>query len=90
MTESLKLIDGYLDENGRITRLPGKRQKKKLDIMIEYWASLFEREKDYSELEVNTLLNEHHSFNDPATLRRLLVGTGKLGRTIDGKRYWRV
>jgi|GEM_PF-4311322 len=30
------LISGYLDPDGRINRLPGKRQKRKLDLMMEY------------------------------------------------------
>jgi len=41
-------------------------------------------------MEVNNLLNSHHSFKDPATLRRLLFGTGLIDRTVDGKCYWLV
>lgn len=87
---SINEISGYLDSSGRISQLPGKRQKKKLDIMISYLASHFEVGRKYSEPEVNELLNAHHSFNDPATLRRLLYGTGQLDRTTDGREYWRV
>lgn len=83
-------ISGYLDEAGLISRLPGKRQKKKLDLMIAHLAEQFKSGVKYSEMEVNEILNQHHSFNDPATLRRLLFGTGKLDRTLDGREYWRV
>jgi len=87
---SITEIATYLDESGRISQLPGKRQKKKLDIMIAYLATHFEPGRKYSEPEVNEVLNAHHSFEDPATLRRLLYGTGRMDRTMDGREYWRV
>ena len=86
--EKDKMLKGYLDEDGRFNRLPGKKQKVKLDCMLEYLAKQFENGKKYSEIEVNDLLNQHHSFKDPATLRRLLYGTGFLDRTSDGRAYW--
>ena len=82
------ILKGYLDEEGKFDRLPGKRQKKKLDSMIQFLAAQFESGKNYSELEVNEILNQHHNFNDPATLRRLLFGSRKLNRTVDGRSYW--
>ena len=81
-------LEGYLDEDGRFERLPGKKQKKKLDAMLLALSSKFEHDKIYSEPQINAILNEQHSFNDPATLRRLLFGTNILGRTTDGKEYW--
>lgn len=86
--EKFKILNGYIDEDGKFTRLPGKRQKKKLDLMIEYLATQFEKGRNYTEMEVNEVLNQHHSFNDPATLRRLLFGTGIMNRTVDGRSYW--
>ncbi len=81
-------LNSYLNEEGRIIRLPGKRQKKKLDLMILFFANKFEKEKEYSEAEVNDILTQYHTFNDPATLRRLLIGTQTMKRTTDGRRYW--
>ena len=86
--ERYKVLEGYLDEEGKFDRLPGKRQKKKLDLMISFLASQFEKGITYTEKEVNHILNQHHSFNDPATLRRLLFGTGWMQRTVDGRKYW--
>ncbi len=83
-------LRGYLDENHRFTRLPGKRKKKALDMMLVVLASKFIAGVKYSEIEVNEILNQHHSFGDPATLRRLLYGTNKLDRTADGRSYWLV
>jgi len=89
MTDKNLLLKGYLDEDGKFNRLPGKKQKKKLDAMIQILASKFSFDKRYTELEVNSILNQHHSFSDPATLRRLLYGMSFLDRTKDGRSYWR-
>lgn len=81
-------LKGYLNEEGKFDRLPGKRQKKKLASMLQYLAKQFEMGKQYTEKEVNEILNRHHSFNDPATLRRLMFGSQLINRTLDGKSYW--
>ncbi len=83
-------LKGYLDENGMLTSMPGKRQKGNQILVAEMLAEKFEAGKKYSEVEVNELLNQHHTFNDPATLRRLLFGSKLLGRTLDGREYWRL
>ncbi len=83
-----KMLKGYLDSDGKFNRLPGRKQKKKLDLMLVVLSSKFEKNKSYSEMEVNEILNENHSFNDPATLRRLLFGTNLLDRTKDCRSYW--
>lgn len=87
MNNSISL-KGYLDNNGKFVRLPGKRQKKRLDEMLRTLSLKFHKDKKYSEVEVNEILNQQHSFNDPATLRRLLYGTNILDRTLDGRSYW--
>lgn len=81
-------LKGYLDDKGKFDRLPGKRQKKKQASMLQFLAQKFEMGKKYSEKEVNEILNQHHSFEDPATLRRLMFGKKLLNRTLDGKSYW--
>jgi len=86
--EKYKILNGYLDQEGKFSQMPGKRQKKKLAFMLHFLAQQFEEGKTYSEMEVNEILNQHHSFNDPATLRRLMFGSKLLNRTLDGKSYW--
>ena len=81
-------LNGYLDGAGKFDRLPGKRQKKKQKLMLQYLAEKFQSGQNYSEKEVNEILNQYHNFGDPATLRRLMFGLGLLDRTIDGKSYW--
>ncbi len=81
-------LKGYLTDDGKFDRMPGKKQKKKLALMLQCLAQQFEVGKQYSEIEVNEILNQHHSFKDPATLRRLMVVSGLISRTLDGKSYW--
>jgi hypothetical protein len=77
-----------LDDEGKYDRISGKKQKKKQALMFQSLADEFEADKKYTEKEVNEILNEHHSFNDPATLRRLMFGSRLLERTLDGRSYW--
>ena len=88
--EKYKTLEGYLDEEGKFSQFPGKKQKKKQFLMLEYLAEKFTAGKKYTEREVNEILNQYHSFNDPATLRRLMFGSRLLNRTLDGKAYWLV
>lgn len=86
--EKYKILKGYLDDEGKFGQMPGKRQKKKLASMLEFLAEQFDAGRKYSEMEVNEILNQHHSFKDPATLRRLMFGSKLINRTLDGKSYW--
>ena len=88
--EKYKPLDRYLDDNGKFSQFPGKRQKEKQALMLEYLSKKFIEGQKYSEKEVNEILNQYHSFNDPATLRRLMFGKKLLNRTLDGKAYWLV
>ena len=81
-------LKGYIDDNGKFDRLPGKRQKKKQASMLQFLAQKFQMGKKYSEKEVNEILNQYHSFEDPSTLRRLMFGKKLLNRTLDGTSYW--
>lgn len=82
------LLKGYIDDDGKFERMPGKKQKKKLAMMLLCLAQQFEIGKKYAEIEVNELLNKHHSFKDPATLRRLMFESNLINRTIDCRSYW--
>ena len=78
----------FLDADGRVTMWPAKRQSQ--DLLLSYLISKFEHGREYAEREVNQLLNQWHSYEDPATLRRALYDAQLLDRTLDGARYWRV
>ena len=87
--ESLAQLEGYIDENGKFTSLPGKRQKKKQYLMLEHLASKIKPGVKYTERQINEIINQHTAFKDPATLRRLMWGHKLIQRTLDGTAYWR-
>ncbi len=68
---------------GRLTSLPTRAAYRMA--ALELLAERFERDRLYDEREVNAILAE--DAPDPATLRRLLVDHGYLGR-LNGT-YWR-
>jgi len=81
-------LNGYFNEEGKLQNFPGKKQKKKQALVLQFLAEKFAFEKKYTEKEVNEILNQNHTFNDPATLRRLMFGSNIFDRTIDGRSYW--
>jgi hypothetical protein len=66
-----------------LTSLPSRSSYRLAALAI--LAERFERDRLYDEREVNTILAD--DAPDPATLRRLLVDRGYLGR-LNGT-YWR-
>ena len=88
--ENLDELKGYINNRGKFDRFPGKKQKNRQLLMLKVFASKFVLDKEYSEVEVNEILNQHHTFNDPASIRRMMFGNGLLNRTIDGRKYWLV
>lgn len=69
--------------DGRLTSLPARGSFRMAALQL--LAERFERDRLYDEHEVNAILAE--DAPDPATLRRLLVDQGFLGR-MNGT-YWR-
>ena len=68
---------------GRLTSLPTSRPL--LLAACALLADRFERDRLYDEAEVNAILAD--DAPDPATLRRILVDRGYLGRRSGA--YWR-
>lgn len=75
------------DDSQRLVRLPNKRSVLEMT-MWALWTQ-FATRRSYTEKEVNALLNVHHIFGDPATLRRELVGMKLMGRQSDCSKYWK-
>lgn len=75
------------DAQGRLVRLPNKYSVQQLAC----WAlwTHFDARRKYTEKEVNALLNAHHTFGDPATLRRELINMKLLSRKSDCSQYWK-
>ena len=76
-----------INELDQIVRWPKKPNDKLFT--VEWLSKKFKFEKQYSEKEVNTIIEVHHSFNDIALLRRELITRGLLERKNDGSIYWK-
>ncbi len=70
--------------DGRLTSLPSRRPL--IEAACAFLAERFEPDRLYDEAEVNAILAD--DAPDVATLRRLLVDHGHLGRR-NGGAYWR-
>jgi ArsR family transcriptional regulator, arsenate/arsenite/antimonite-responsive transcriptional repressor len=64
-------------ENGRLRVMP--RQKKKRDLVLDFFAAGFEPDRTYAEREVNEVIRRHH--DDHCSIRRYLVDRGTLDRS---------
>ncbi len=76
----------FLDAQGRITQIPVSHKKK--FAVLAHLANRFEPGREYSEKEINQIIQSWHTFNDYFILRRLLVDQRFLGRHADGSAYW--
>lgn len=75
----------FIDADGRLARWPAKLKIQLL--ALEHLAAHFEPAHEYSEKEVNALLQTLHTFGDWALLRRALFDHRFLDREADGSRY---
>lgn len=87
MEKQLSELSPFLDYQGRLTALPAKHKKKL--IALWYLAGKIEPGRQYTEPEINDLLDEWTLFHDHATLRREMYNKHLLNRTADCKLYWR-
>ncbi len=78
----LKILTDFF-EGERLKEIPASRKKR--EVVLRWLAEKFDREKRYSEKEINSIIGRHHP--DFATLRRELIG-GALMERKDGI-YWR-
>lgn len=72
--EIFEEIRHFLNDDSKLIKIPRKRRK--LIISLIYLANKFEEKRIYNEKEINDILKEWHTFNDWATLRRLLYNKG--------------
>ncbi|MBK8026734.1 MAG: metalloregulator ArsR/SmtB family transcription factor [Chloroflexi bacterium] len=69
---------------GRIRQMPAKHKKQQ--VILHWLATLFEKNRTYTEPEVNAIIQRVYS--DYATLRRDLIDLGYLRREKGGQSYW--
>ena len=87
MNGVLSDLSPFLDQNARLLAFPAKHKKKLLALW--YLAGKIEAGRQYTEAELNDLLDEWTTFHDPATLRREMYNTSLLNRTNDCSSYWK-
>ena len=87
MEEKISELLPFLNERGQLTALPAKHKKKLMALW--YLAGKLEAGRQYTEPEINDLLDGWTTFLDPATLRRELYNKHLLSRTEDCRRYWK-
>ena len=77
-----------INEFDEIIRWPKKQSDK--TYIIQFLSSKFEFDKQYSEKDVNVIINRYHSFNDVPLLRRELISRRHLAGKDDGSKYWQI
>ena len=83
----MEKLNRFLDSSQRIHTWPSKYTTRQE--IAKYLVSHFSEEKIYTEQEVNSLIDQWHTFGDNQLLRRWLVEEGFLLRTDDGSNYWK-
>jgi len=81
-------IKNFLDDKNRIKVWPSKVAKKKA--VLQYMASKFQIGCEYTEKEVNAMIDLWHTFEDRFILRRGMVDMKLIERTKDGAIYVRL
>ena len=71
-----KVLRNYLTPDGRLKDFPASRKKRR--VILVWLARMFDEGRDYSEAEVNALIERRH--HDRETFRRELVGYKMLAR----------
>lgn len=81
-----KVLNSFLDREGRIKAFPA--QEKKFLVLLRYVLKSFEKEKRYTEKEVNEVLL--HFNADTASIRRAFIEYKLMAREGGGGAYWRI
>ncbi|WP_243446392.1 DUF2087 domain-containing protein [Romboutsia weinsteinii] len=79
-------VKNFLDDNNKVKIWPSKRNKKLK--VLDYIITRFEDEKIYTEKEVNSIIEDIHTFGDIALIRRELYENKYLARTQNCSEYW--
>lgn len=72
-------------KDGKITCIP-RKDSSRIDLLGLIINDNFEKDKMYSEKEVNNILKEY--YNDFAFLRRLMIEYKLLQRDLECSTYW--
>lgn len=87
MPSMTKSIAAFQDERGRITSWPSDRRRAHQLAILDHLTGLFEPGRRYGETEVQRILRDHSTLEEPGVLLAELVDGDYLA-TMDGT-YWR-
>ena len=87
MTVMTKSISDFQDEHGRITGWPSDRRRAHQLAIRDYLTGLFEPGVSYDQGQVEQILADHSTLEDPSLLLNELVDSDYLA-SGDGV-YWR-
>lgn len=79
--------DTFLNVDGQVQTYPVKLSDK--NIVLTYVSRFFEFDKEYTESEINQIIQKRVEFEDYVTMRRDLFDFGFLERSADGSTYWK-
>jgi hypothetical protein len=74
-----------IDANGKVTRWPKKQIDRQM--VLKYLSLKFDTNRDYTEVEVNEIIKQWHTYTDWSSLRRDLIGFGYATRDPSGLHY---
>lgn len=80
-----KMLKNHMDDSKRLKLYPSKR-KLKIAVLF-YIAGGFDPHRQYTEKEINRIIDDICIFGDTSLVRRELVDYGFLKRTTDGSVY---
>lgn len=84
---TMDTITRFLDNESKIKILPVKKEAR--IAVLKYLATKFDFGRDYTEKDINRIIDSWHTFGDYFLLRRELVDAHFLSREMDGSRYWK-
>lgn len=79
-------ITVFLDGDGRIRQWPAHNRTR--IPVLRYLCGKFEKNRIYTEKEVNKVIERWHTFGDYFLLRRSLIDYRFMARKPDGSQYW--
>jgi len=82
-----KKLISYYDIEGRLKQYPSKKSLRL--IALSKIVACFEKNRKYSEKEVNEIIRQNISFSDVEVIRREMFQHKLIGRLRDGSEYWK-
>lgn len=86
-TAEQKKLSVFYDFEGRLTQYP--RRKALRMAALTKIAECFEKNRKYTEKEVNEIIRQNIAFSDIELIRREMFDCKLIGRLRDGSEYWR-